>query len=164
MPYVIRKVIRYGCGKEDTPVVKDVTAEYFQGTVPSCDPSEHLEYHTLFKNKSYRIVSTPQSKLEPTLKLFQKPKTMNDPLKNPRIISATLCQKFENEQSDASSLVFEYAGPNHDFFGQSLKTRWLFPKMTNSPITSMDEETTLHVMYSNGVSTHFSPDEYIKKF
>lgn len=159
MPYTIVKVMKHN---DLETTATDVSDAYFvQGTIPACNTDERLEYHTMFNHRPYRIVSTHQTTLEPSLGLFQKPRGMNDPFKNPRIVSATMCQKFDNEETDVLDRVFQFAGPNHDFFGQSLKTRWLFPSavaMTN------DCESTLHVLYSNGVSTHFAPDECIKKF
>lgn len=165
MPYTIMKVMKHN-NLENT--VQDVSDEYFiQGTIPACNHDERLEYHTTFNNRSYRIVSTTQTTLEPSLGLFQKPRGMNDPFKNPRIVSATMCQKFDNGETDVLDHVFQFAGPNHDFFGQSLKTRWLFPPSattTSDCESTTEDETTLHVLYSNGISTHFSPDECIKKF
>jgi len=165
MPYTIVKVLKHNDAVNSTT---DVSDEYFvQGTIPACYHDERLEYHTTFNHRPYRIVSTTQTTLEPRLGLFQKPRGMRDPFKNPRIVSATMCQKFDNEETDVLERVFQYAGPNHDFFGQSLKTKWLFPPSatkTNDCESSTEDETTLHVLYSNGVSTHFSPDECIKKF
>ena len=165
MPYTIVKVLKHN-DAENT--MTDVSDAYFvQGTIPACNEDERLEYHTTFNHRPYRIVSTRQTTLEPNLGLFQKPRGMRDPFKNPRIVSATMCQKFDNEETDVLNRVFQYAGPNHDFFGQTLKTRWLFPPYTdttNKHESITEDETTLHVLYSNGVSTHFSPDECIKKF
>lgn len=165
MPYTIVKVMKHN-DMENT--VKDVSDEYFvQCTIPTCNDDERLEYRTTFNNRSYRIVSTTQTTLEPSLGLFQKPRGMNDPFKNPRIVSATMCQQFDNGETDVLDRVFQFAGPNHDFFGQTLKTRWLFPlatTTTNDRKSTTDDETTLHVLYSNGISTHFAPDECIKKF
>lgn len=167
MPYTIVKVLKHNDAENS---MTDVSDEYFvDGKIPACNEDERLEYHTTFNHRPYRIVSTRQTTLEPNLGLFQKPRGMNDPFKNPRIVSATICQKFDNEETDVLNRVFQYAGPNHDFFGQTLKTRWLFPPYTDTTTTNKHEsitedETTLHVLYSNGVSTHFSPDECIKKF
>jgi hypothetical protein len=157
MPFTVYKVLKYDTQTQHEVRLDDV---YHNGVLPVCQNDEYIEYRVMYDRKKYRVVSKCDNFKEPALSLFHKPtSSMNDPIRNPRIISATLCHKYDNVESDVFNRVLKFAGPNHDFFGQVLKTRWMF---ANDDL--MDEEHTLHILYSNGISTQFSPDEHIKKF
>lgn len=156
-PFTVYKILKY----DNLGMCELLNDEYYNGTLPTCkDDNEYIEYRVIYDKKKYRIVSKRDCCKEPSLSLLYNPgSSMNDPILNPRIISATLCHKYDEIECDVLNRVFKFAGPKHDFFGQVLKTRWMF---ANDDL--MDDDHNLHILYSNGISTQFSPDEHIKKF
>ena len=158
MPYQVYKVTR--CNKNICGMEQELSHEYREGVFSKLRLDEYIEYRVLFRGKKFRCLSTTEQFIEPCLTVLQKTKEINDPFKNPRIISAVMCNKFDNCEVDVFERVLKFAGPNHNFFNQILQTRWIF----GDAIDQMNDENMLRIIYSNGIINTFSPNEHIKKF
>jgi hypothetical protein len=162
MPYIVYKVNK-GTLMNDSQSIKisKISKDFFNGFVPKQNNDfiwDYIEYRVMYKFQKYRIFSLKGNIIEPTLHLLQS-HGMKSPLNHPRIIGACLTNKVNDLQENVLDKILKYAGPNHDFFGQKVKPKWMFNKQV-----MIDGEHDLCIFYTNGSIHSFSTNEFVKKF
>lgn len=156
MPMYVYKVMTY-----DHMGEADCTEYYYKGlsiphVLPSSDeePTDdhRIEYRiTWSRNKKYRIVSTLSNPLYPQHEMFVGTGMLSS---KPKAICAIL--KDEDGECNVIERVYKYAGPKHDYFGQSeFKMKWMFEN------DELKETTVLSVLFSNGTHKTYGIDDII---
>lgn len=155
LPFVrmrVYKVIKYD--KEVTDKSEDVTSTYCSGNIPRISDDEYLEYRVMFKDFQYRVISTNDAPKDPSMAMFQR--RIRSPLLYPKIVSATLRNKQTKIETDVYDRLMKYAGPNQDFFGSTLKMKWLF---VNDDLDCIDSH--LVILFTNSQTKVFELNETI---
>lgn len=122
-PLIIYKVLIFDASSDQRI---DVTLNYFNGISFTTNvefPKYRIEYRFKWRNEKYRYISD-----NTTTNTFIN---INNLLKqnyfSKKIIHSLLTYKDIDDRTDVLKKIKKYAGPNHDFFGNSYKPSWLFP-------------------------------------
>jgi hypothetical protein len=152
VPIRIYKIIHYS-DRNDTQT--NVTSSYHKGTLIEMEDDDWLEYRLYYFDKQYRVINSHLNICDPCMSMF-KVKSIRNPITEPYIISAIL--EYKEHLHDVHDRVEKYVGPCKDFFKQSVKMKWMFAN------DDLDDDHSLHLTLSNGVTISYKQNDIIKVF
>lgn len=150
VPFRLYKIIHY-CDRNN--VQNDVTKMYHKGEQTYLETEDWIEYRLYYFDKQYRVLSSCFNRIDPSMTTFKKNK-IRDPVREPYVIYASL--EYKDHLEDVYDRVEKYLGPCKDFFGQSVKMKWMFVN------DDLEDENILHLLLSDGTTLSYTRNDMIK--